>query len=120
MSYIHGQAKLKPNAVTMTTDQVRAELERLNRLKAAILAESEAKYKELARIQAARKRLVPIATYEPTPTALAYREQFGHLFQHQPPPIHGGRRGLTMAMREAQICESKKREKDGPNAMLGK
>lgn len=113
MTYIHGRSALKPRAVAMTADQVRAELENLNRLKAAILTESAAKTKELARIQAARKRLEPVATYAPTPQALAYREQYGHIIAAQPAPIHGGQHGLAMAMREAQEHEERKREDGG-------
>lgn len=120
MSYVHGQTALKPRAVTMTADRVRVELENLNRLRTAILAETEAKYKELARIQAARKRLMPVATYKPTATALAYRELYGHLIKNQPEPVLGGSRGLRMAADEAALYEHEKREKDGPNARLGR
>jgi hypothetical protein len=101
MTYIHGQTTLKPQAAK-TADEIRVELENLNRLKAAILAETAAKAKELARIQSARKRLEPVATYKPTPIALAYREQYGHLFERQPRPIHGGPDGLRMAANEAE------------------
>lgn len=120
MTYIHGQAALKPRAVTMTADKVRGELENLNRLRAAILAETEAKYKELARIQAARKRLMPVATYKPTPTALAYRERYGHLIEQQPAPLLGGSKGLRLAADEAALYEHRKRETHGPDARLGR
>lgn len=106
--------------VAQTSDQVRTELENLNRLRAAILAETEAKAKELARIQAARKRLIPIATYKPTPTALAYRELYGHRLAAQPAPMHGGHRGLAMAAAEAARYETAKREAEGPDARLGR
>lgn len=115
MHYVHGQSVLKPR-----TDEVRAELAKLNRIKSAILAETAAKEKELKRIQAARRKLTPMATYEPTPTALAYREQFGHLFKNQPEPVFGGKLGLGMAADEAAMFEQEKREKDGPNARLGR
>lgn len=120
MSYVHGQTKLKPSAIAMTADQVRAELENLNRIKSAILAETAAQEKELERIKAARRKLIPVATYAPTPTALAYRELYGHLFEKQPEPILGGSRGLRMAADEAAMFEHAKREKDGPNARLGR
>lgn len=115
MNYTHGQSVIKPR-----TDEVRAELARLNRIKGAILTETAAKEKELARIQAARRRLVPVATYEPTPTALAYREQYGHLIERQTAPRYGGSKGLRMAADEAALYEHEKREKDGPNARLGR
>jgi len=119
MSYEYGQTTLKPYAAK-TRDEMRVELENLHRLRAAILAETEAKAKELARIQAARKRLVPIATYAPTTTALAYRDLYGHLMDAQPQPIHGGAGGLRMAAAEAARYEAKKREVDGPDAQLGR
>lgn len=92
-----------------TTDDIRGELENLNRLRAAILAETEAKAKELDRIRAARLRLQPIATYAPTPEALAYRELFGHIIAHQPQSLHGGVRGLRMATAEAARHDERKR-----------
>ncbi|HCF99596.1 MAG TPA: hypothetical protein DEV93_03530 [Chloroflexi bacterium] len=119
MSYEYGKTMLKPYA-TKTTDEMRAELENLHRLRAAILAETEAKSKDLARIQAARKRLIPVATYAPTTTALAYRELFGHLLERQTQPIHGGSSGLRMAAAEAARYEARKREVDGPDARLGR
>jgi hypothetical protein len=119
MSYEYGKTTLKPS-VARTSDDMRAELENLHRLRAAILAETEAKSKELARIQAARKRLVPVATYAPTTTALAYRDLYGHLMDDQPQPIHGGSSGLRMAAAEAARYEARKREVDGPDARLGR
>lgn len=92
-----------------TADDIRGELENLNRLRAAILAETEAKAKELTRIRAARLRLQPIATYAPTPEALAYREQHGHIIAQQPAPLHGGRRGLGAATAEAARRDERKR-----------
>lgn len=112
MSYKYGQTTLKPQ-VAMTADQIRVELERLNDLRAAILAETEAKEKELARIRAARKRLMPISTNEPTPEALAYREQYGHIIAAMPAPKYGGRNGLRMAAEEAGRHEARKREMAG-------
>ena len=109
MTYIHGQSTIKSRAVTMTADDARRELENLNRLRAAILAETEAKAKELDRIRKARLRLQPVATYAPTPAALAYREQYGHIIAAQPTPLHGGERGLQRAVREAQEVEERKR-----------
>jgi hypothetical protein len=91
------------------SDDIRGELENLNRLRAAILAETEAKAKELARIRAARLRLQPIATYAPTPEALTYREQYGHIIAEQPAPLHGGWRGLRMATEEAARHDERKR-----------
>jgi hypothetical protein len=108
MSYQYGQTTLKPQAAK-TSDEIRVELENLNRLRAAILAETEAKAKELARIRAARLRLQPIATYAPTPEALAYREIFGHIIAQQPAPLHGGVRGLRMATAEAARHDERKR-----------
>jgi hypothetical protein len=108
MTYTYGQSAQKPRVVAMTADQVRAEMENLNRLKAAILAESAAKAKELERIRAARKRLQPVATYKPTPEALAYREQYGHIIAAQPAPMHGGLRGLRMAAAEAAAHDARK------------
>ncbi len=84
-----------------TADEIHIEMERLQHFRAAILAETTAKEKELARIRAARKRLEPIATYTPTPEALAYREQYGHIIAAQPAPVYGGSSGLGMATREA-------------------
>ena len=109
MTYIHGQSAHSPRAVNLTAEEARKELANLNRLRAAILAETEAKAKELERIQKARLRLQPIATYAPTPAALAYREQYGHIIAAQPTPLHGGERGLQRAVREAQEVEERKR-----------
>lgn len=97
------------NPIARTTDQMRAELARLHEFRAAIQAETEAKQKELERIRAARQRLQPVATYAPTPQALAYREQYGHVIAAQPTPLHGGSRGLAMAAREAAAYEERKR-----------
>lgn len=119
MTYKHGQTTLKPQ-IAATTDEIRAKLDHLNRLRAAILAETEAKTKELARIRAARKRLQPIATYAPTPEALAYREMHGHIIAAQPAPRLGGSRGLRMASDEAALYEHRIRELRGPNASLGR
>jgi hypothetical protein len=105
VNYTHGQSVIRPR-----TEEVRAELSRLNRLKSAILVETAAKQKELARIRNARRRLEPVATYEPTPEALAYREQYGHIVAQQPRPVHGGRNGLRMAADEAALVEARKRE----------
>jgi len=110
VTYIHGQSTIKTRAVAMTADEARRELANLNRLRAAILAETEAKAKELDRIRKARLRLQPVATYAPTPAALAYREQYGHIIASQPMPLHGGERGLQRAVREAQEVEDRKRQ----------
>lgn len=119
MTYTHGNTTLKPTTAK-TADEVRAELENLNRLRAAILAETAAKEKELARIRAARKRLQPVATYEPTPEALAYREQYGHVIAAMPAPKYGGSKGLRMASDEAALYEHQIRELRGPDARLGR
>lgn len=111
MTYVHGATLANPRANKLTSDQVRERLEKLRILRAQLDAELEAKEKELARIRAARQRLQPIATYKPTPQALAYREQFGHIIAAQPAPLHGGSRGLAAATREAAEWEARKREK---------
>jgi hypothetical protein len=108
MSYQYGQTTLRPQAAK-TNDEMRVELENLNRLRAAILAETEAKEKELARIRTARKRLIPISTNEPTPEALAYREKYGHIIAQMPAPTYGGRDGLRMAAAEADRHQARKR-----------
>lgn len=107
MNYTHGQTVIRPR-----TEEVRTELRRLNRLKSAILIETAAKEKELARIRSARRRLEPVATYEPTPEALAYREQYGHAVAQQPTPVYGGRDGLRMAADEATRHEEQKRMRE--------
>lgn len=119
-AYIHGATLNKPSVVQKTADEVRRELENLNRLRAAIIAETQAKTQELARIRAARKRLEPVATYKPSPEALAYREQHGRTIAAQPAPKYGGRDGLRMAAAEAATLEARLRAKEGPNARLGR
>lgn len=108
MSYAYGQTKLKP-LVAMTADQVRVELERLNDLRAAILAETAAKEKELNRIRAARKRLIPVSTNKPSAEAIAYREQHAHIIAAQPEPVYGGKSGLRMATAESARHDERKR-----------
>lgn len=108
MTYVHGQATLRPQKAK-TADQVRAELERLNNLRAAILAETAAKEKELARIRAARKRLIPVSTNKPSAEALAYREQYGHIIAAMPAPKYGGKAGLRMAAEESARHHARKR-----------
>ena len=106
MGYIYRGAR--PDAVAMTTEQVRTEMQRLRNLQAQIQAENLAKEKELQRIRASRKRLEPVATYAPTPEALAYRELYAHTIAAQPTPLHGGIRGLRMATREAAEHDARK------------
>ena len=108
MTYQHGQTLLKPKALAMTTDQVRAQLEHLRRVQHQIEAETAVKERELARIRAARRRLQPVATYQPTPTALAYRELYGHIIAAQPAPVHGGWAGLQAAAKEAAAYDARK------------
>lgn len=110
MTYQYGATLHKPKKVAMTSDEVRQEMANLQRLRAAILAETEAKAKELDRIRKARQRLEPVATYQPTPEALAYREQYGHIIAAQPAPLHGGRRGLAAATREAEEHMARKHD----------
>lgn len=109
MAYVHGATLSNPRANKLTSDQVRERLEKLRRIRAELDAELEAKEKELTRIRAARKRLQPVATYQPSPAALAYREQYGHVIAAQPTPLHGGSRGLRMAADEAARHEERKR-----------
>ena len=109
MTYVHGATLANPRANKLTSDQVRERLERLRVIREQLDAELAAKEAELARIRAARLRLQPIATYKPTPEALAYREQYGHIIAAQPAPLHGGQRGLAAATREALEHEARKR-----------
>lgn len=101
MTYIHGQTVNKPRQVQQTADEVRAHVEHLRQVRAQVIAETAAKEKELARIRASRKRNSPQATYKPTPTALAWRELYGHTLAKLPEPIHGGHAGLIAATRES-------------------
>jgi len=107
--YTHGASRQAQNTARETADDIRARLEQLRRTRAAIEAEQAAKDAELKRIRAARLRLTPVATYAPTLEALAYREQYGHIIAAQPAPMHGGRRGLALATREAAEHEAAKR-----------
>ena len=109
-TYAYGASRQTQNTIRETADDLRARLEHLRRTRAAVEAEQAAKDAELARIRAARLRLAPVATYRPTAEALAYREKYGQIIAAQPAPLHGGRRGLQRAMREAQEYEAKKRE----------
>ena len=109
MTYVHGATLANPRANKLTSDQVRERLEKLRVIREQLDAELEAKEAELARIRAARQRLQPVATYKPTPEALAYREQYGHVIAAQPAPLHGGSRGLARAVREALDYEERKR-----------
>ena len=110
MAYVHGATLANPRANKLTSDQVRERLEKLRVIRAQLDAELEAKEAELARIRAARQRLQPIATYKPTPQALAYREEYGAIIAAQPAPLHGGHRGLAMAAKEAAAHEARKRQ----------
>lgn len=111
MTYQHGETLLKPKRLAMTADQVRAELANLRRIQAQIQAETAAKEAELARIRAARKRLQPVSTWKPSPEALAYREQYGHIIAAQPPPKYGGRAGLRAATEEAKGRDPRKTQR---------
>jgi NifB/MoaA-like Fe-S oxidoreductase len=110
VTYVHGATLANPRANKLTSDQVRERLERLRVIRAQLDAELEAKEAELARIRAARQRLQPVATYKPTPQALAYREMCGDIIAAQPAPLHGGSRGLAAAAREATEHEARKRD----------
>ena len=106
--YVHGASTNTPQVLRKTADQVRADLEHLRRIEAQILAETAAKDKELARIRAARKKLEPKATYQPTAEALAYWEAHHEAVAAQPRPIHGGPLGLRKAAHEAATYDAER------------
>lgn len=110
MAYVHGATLANPRANKLTSDQVRERLEKLRVIREQLDAELAAKEAELDRIRKARLRLQPVATYKPTPEALAYREQYGHVIANQPAPMYGGQRGLAAATREAMTHEARKRD----------
>ena len=101
MNYVHGATINKPALAAKTADEVRAPLEHLNRIRAAVITETAAKESELARIRAARKRLEPVATYKPNAEQLAYRDEHAATIAKQPSK-HGGPAGLRAATREIE------------------
>ncbi len=108
MSYEYGASTNKPQTLRKTSDQIRADLERLRRIEAQIIEETLAKDRELARIRAARKKLEPKATYLPTAEALDYWDAHHEAISRQPAPLHGGPAGLRKAAAEAAAHDAGK------------
>lgn len=92
----------RPDAETLTADQVRAKLENLRRLEAAIEAEALAKEQHLSKLYAERRRRHRAGDYTPSADALAYRDKYAHIIAAQPRPLHGGPAGLRAAADEAE------------------
>lgn len=87
---------------------IRQQVANLRRLEAAIQAEAIAKENHLHRLYAERRRWQRAGSYTPSPEAIAYREQYGHIIAAQPEPIHGGLAGLRAAAEEAENWEARK------------
>lgn len=107
MTYVHGATINKPALANKTADEVRAHLEHLNQVRAQVIAETAAKERELARIRASRKRLMPVATYAPTPEQIAYYNEHAAEIARQPNK-HGGHQGLRLAVAEAAAHDARK------------
>lgn len=97
-------------------DSVKRRLANLRGIEAAIRSQEIAREEHLATLQVARRKWLRAGDYTPSPEALQYREQYGHIIAAQPAPIHGGRAGLEKATRE--IEEHSRRKANGDPAWI--